>query len=121
MRNLHVHVAECYQSWLGNFGLKKGLSLVTSEQVKSVKDMRRIFEEVDSLVYEFLEEFEGQWNLSISGPVPWQDDEEELTPLWLYTHASTHEFHHKGQIVSISRQLGYIPDDMDLIEPETIS
>ncbi|UOR13712.1 DinB family protein [Halobacillus amylolyticus] len=120
MRNLHVHVAECYQSWLGNFGLRKGLTLVTPDRVRNVKDMRRIFKEVDNLVYEFLEDFEGQWNLSITGPVPWQDEKEELTPLWLYTHAATHEFHHKGQIVSMGRQLGYIPDDTDLIEPGKI-
>ncbi|ASK60768.1 damage-inducible protein DinB [Virgibacillus phasianinus] len=117
IRNLHVHVAECYQSWLANFGLKKGLTLVTPELVRDVQDMRRIFEKVDKLVYEFLEKFDGQWDLGITGPVSWQDEEEELTTLWLYTHVITHEFHHKGQIVSMSRQLGYTPDDTDLIEP----
>ncbi|MFD2924139.1 DinB family protein [Halobacillus naozhouensis] len=117
IRNLHVHVAECYQSWLGNFGLEKGLSLATPDLVSNVGEMRRIFEKVDRLVIEFLEKFEGQWNLGISGSVPWHDEEEELTPLWLYTHAATHEFHHKGQIVAMSRQLGYTPDDTDLIEP----
>ncbi|UOQ92891.1 DinB family protein [Halobacillus shinanisalinarum] len=116
IRNLHLHVVECYQSWLGNFGLQKSLTLVTPEQVRNVEDMRGIFEKVDRLVYEFLEEFEGQWSLGITGPVPWQEEEEELSPLWLYTHVVTHEFHHKGQIVSMSRQLGYIPEDTDLIE-----
>ena len=27
------------------------------------------------------------------------------TPLWLLTHTETHEFHHKGQIVSMARHL----------------
>jgi uncharacterized damage-inducible protein DinB len=30
----------------------------------------------------------------------------------------THEFHHKGQIVKIGRQLGYNPPETDLVEPE---
>ena len=33
---------------------------------------------------------------------PWS-----ITPLWLLTHTETHEFHHKGQIVSVARHLGY--------------
>lgn len=117
IRNLHVHVAECYQSWLANFGLKKGIILVTPEQVNNVQDMRQVFKEIDELVYEFLEKYDGNWDFGITGPVSWQDEEEELTTLWLYTHVVTHEFHHKGQIVSISRALGHIPVDTDLIEP----
>ncbi|MTW86470.1 DUF664 domain-containing protein [Virgibacillus dakarensis] len=117
MRNLHVHVAGCYQSWLGNFGLTKGITRVTPDLVSNVEDMRQIFENVNELVFEFLEEFEGQWDFGITGPVSWQDEEEELTPLWLYTHVVTHEFHHKGQIVSMGRHLGYIPGNTDLIEP----
>ncbi|MBR7794935.1 hypothetical protein GT022_02615 [Agaribacter marinus] len=57
----------------------------------------------------------------MSGPVSWQDEEEELTPLWHFTHAATHEFHYKGQIVSMLRQLEYTSDDTDLIKPATIS
>lgn len=117
MRSLHAHVAECYQSWLGNFALKKGMTPVEPDSVKSVREMRRIFEEVDALVYEFLEEFRGQWDLTLTGPVSWQDEHAELTTLWLFTHTLTHEFHHKGQTVSMSRQLGYTPTDTDLIEP----
>ncbi|MCU5378655.1 hypothetical protein OCA08_16075 [Bacillus cereus] len=40
---------------------------------------------------------------------PWS-----TTPLWLLTHTETHEFHHKGQIVSMARHLGYNPPDTDL-------
>ncbi|QQK78224.1 hypothetical protein HUG15_07355 [Salicibibacter cibarius] len=83
--------------------------------------MRQVFEGVDDLVYEFLEEFNGQWEFGIKGNVPWQKEKEELTTLWLYTHVITHEFHHKGQIVSMSRNLGYIPEDTDLIEPAKVN
>ncbi len=38
-----------------------------------------------------------------------------ITPLWLLTHTETHEFHHKGQIVSMARHLGYTPPNTILI------
>jgi uncharacterized damage-inducible protein DinB len=117
IRSLHVHVAECYQSWLGNFALKKGMTLAKPDSVSNVQEMRQVFEEVNSLVYEFFQEFNGRWDLILTGSVPWQDENEELTTLWLFTHTVTHEFHHKGQMVSMSRQLGYTPPDTDLIEP----
>ena len=37
------------------------------------------------------------------------------SPLKLFTHVITHEFHHKGQILSLSRHLGYVPVDTDVI------
>ncbi|MFI5159066.1 MAG: DinB family protein [Sphingobacteriales bacterium] len=37
------------------------------------------------------------------------------SPFELFTHVTTHEFHHKGQVVSMSRQLGYTPVDTDVI------
>ncbi|MCB0535444.1 MAG: hypothetical protein KDD14_24780 [Saprospiraceae bacterium] len=36
-------------------------------------------------------------------------------PLRLFTHIVTHEFHHKGQILSLSRHLGYTPVDTDIM------
>ncbi len=38
-----------------------------------------------------------------------------VNPLQLFTHVITHEFHHKGQIMSLSRHLGYTPVDADII------
>jgi len=31
------------------------------------------------------------------------------------THVMTHEFHHKGQIMTMGRMLGYTPPDADVI------
>ena len=41
---------------------------------------------------------------------PWS-----TTRIWLLTHTETHEFHHKGQIASMARHLGYVPPNTDLI------
>ncbi|MCB0624495.1 MAG: hypothetical protein KDC43_11415, partial [Saprospiraceae bacterium] len=33
----------------------------------------------------------------------------------LFTHVVTHEFHHKGQILSLTRHLGFVPVDTDVM------
>lgn len=117
IRDLHVHVAECYQFWLGKFALKKSITGIKPEEISNVKEMRALFFQTDNIVNEFLYEFKDDWNTTINGSVPWPEEKADLTPLWLYTHTTTHEFHHKGQIVSMTRHLGYIPTDTDLKEP----
>lgn len=117
IRSLHAHVADCYQTWLGNRAFGKSLPKIKPESVNNVQEMREIFRKTDAVVHEFLNEFKGKWDHTVQ--VSWGNGEStEFTPLWLFTHTVTHEFHHKGQIVKIGRQLGYIPPDTDLIEPQ---
>ncbi|TJY41159.1 DUF664 domain-containing protein [Cohnella pontilimi] len=115
IRNLHAHVADCYRVWLGSRALGKSLPKIKPESVNSVQEMREVFRRTDDLVHEFLNEFKGKWDHTIQ--VSFQSGGSgEFTALWLFTHTTTHEFHHKGQIVKIGRQLGYIPPETDLIE-----
>ncbi|GGB72108.1 DinB family protein [Fictibacillus barbaricus] len=116
IRNLHAHVANCYRVWLGNRALGKTLPEINSEYINNVKEMREVFRKTDILVNEFLNEFEGKWDKTIQVTFA-RGGRNTFTTLWLFTHTATHEFHHKGQIVKIGRQLGYIPPDTDLIEP----
>ncbi|AEI43078.1 DinB family protein [Paenibacillus mucilaginosus] len=118
MRSLQAHAADCYRFWLGGFALKRTLPPVPAEQVLHVRAMREVFAGVDLLVGEFLNEFEDQPDLEILGSPSWQEDAVAITPLWLFTHTATHEFHHKGQILSMGRQLGYSPMMTDLYYPE---
>ncbi|WP_181350890.1 DinB family protein [Thalassobacillus sp. CUG 92003] len=121
IRNLHGHVAECYQSWLGRFGLKDASLPRDSSHIVHVKEMRALFTEVDALVDRFFAAYDGAYQTEISGTVSWQEAEESLSVLWLMTHTITHEFHHKGQIVSMARQLGYEPIDTDLLTPSDLN
>lgn len=119
VRSLHAHVADCYRVWLGSRALGKELLKIKTESVNTVQEMREVFQKIDNLVHEFLNEFEGKWDHSIH--VSFQSgNSAEFTTLWLFTHTITHEFHHKGQIVKIGRQLGYTPPDTDLMDPRHI-
>ncbi|TDL78759.1 DinB family protein [Peribacillus frigoritolerans] len=113
--SLHAHVADCYRVWLGDRALGKSLPKIKSESINNVQEMREIFKQTDVLVHEFLNEFEGKWDQTVQVSFA-NGDSVKITSLWLFTHTITHEFHHKGQIVKIGRQLGYIPPDTDLIE-----
>ena len=115
IRNLHAHVADCYRVWLGSRALGQSLQKITPETVNNVKEMREVFRNTDSMVDEFLNKFKGKWNHAIHVSFN-SGDSAEITALWLFTHTITHEFHHKGQIVKIGRQLGYLPPDTDLLE-----
>lgn len=113
IRNLHVHVAECYLHWLNNIALNNSESVLETNHVSDVNAMRDVFVEVDQLVERFLQTFESRYNHIIKE----EPTGDEFSVLWLFTHTITHEFHHKGQIVSMARHFGYTPIDTDLIVP----
>lgn len=115
IRNLLVHTANTYQFWLGNFVLYKELPVINPLFVNNVNEVRQIFREVNSVTEEFIRHFQEHLLEPVAGEIPWRKIIMETTPLALFTHVITHESHHKGQVLSISRQLGYTPVDTDLI------
>lgn len=112
IRNLHVHVTDCYRVWLGVRGLGRSMPKIKPESIQNVQQMRKLFEATDLLVNEFLQNFRSNWNPDIQSS--WMSETAELSELWLFTHCITHEFHHRGQIAKIARLLGYIPPKMNL-------
>lgn len=115
IRHLLVHTANTYQFWLTNFAQGRELPFVQPALVPYVNDVRQIFRGVNALTEEFLTCFQGRGQETITGFIPWRRLTLETTPLALFTHVLTHESHHKGQLLSMSRQLGYTPPDTDLI------
>lgn len=116
IRSLHAHVADCYRIWLGNRALGKSISHITPDSISNVQEMREVFKKIDRLVHEFLHEYKGEWDKTVN--ITFRSGaSKEFTALWLFTHTTTHEFHHKGQIVKLGRMLGYIPPETDLVEP----
>jgi uncharacterized damage-inducible protein DinB len=115
MRNLLVHVSDTYTHWLGNFALKRSIPFTKTNSIPEVGDVRLLFGKTDALVKDFLEHFQNSLRNPISGILPGKDRRVETIPFMLFTHVITHEFHHKGQILSMSRHWGHIPIDTDII------
>jgi uncharacterized damage-inducible protein DinB len=115
MRDLHLHAADCYLGWMGRFALGEDVPPAPSGDLAAVRER---FAVVDALVDRFLARYAGEADRPVTGTVPWLTEPLTVTPRWLFAHAVTHEFHHKGQIVKLGRLLGYpVPLDTDLALP----
>lgn len=114
IRDLLVHVAGAYRVWLGQVGLGQAAP-PTPPEVHDVAAVQRLFAGIDGLVTEFEQHFAAQWLVPMACQFPRHPQPLQLSPLQLFTHVVTHEFHHKGQVLSMSRLLGYLPVDTDII------
>ena len=113
VRYLLIHVANTYQSWLGNFAMKKDYQFPITENVKSLDEIWKLFEETNKTVEEFLNRFNP--DEQINGIASFRKIPMSVAALQLFTHVITHEFHHKGQILSMTRQFGFVPVDTDAL------
>ena len=110
-----VHNAYTYLHWLVNVDAGLPLQPIEVAITNNVKDIAAIFEQVDSAVNDFLSRYRGDYQMDLIKDLPGKGWKLNTTPLQLFTHIITHEFHHKGQILSMGRLLGYIPPDTDVI------
>ncbi|MFD2583033.1 DinB family protein [Pedobacter vanadiisoli] len=113
IRNLLVHICQTYCAWIGERALGIKQDFLPFENYRTLSDCLSYFALVDEYIGLFTEKFKGNELLQIE----LQRNGESLVvnPLKLFTHVITHEFHHKGQIMSLSRHLGYTPVDADII------
>jgi uncharacterized damage-inducible protein DinB len=113
IRNLLVHIGNTYEFWLAKHALKKSVAIRCYEEVSNTQEAAAYFLEVDLLVKQFLarysENFLEEMVLSLGNRLV------RGSALQLFTHVVTHEFHHKGQILSLSRHFGYVPVDTDVV------
>ncbi|NMN38170.1 DinB family protein [Pedobacter sp. SG918] len=113
IRNLLVHICQTYCAWIGERALGIEQEFLPFERYQTLHDCQAYFNQVDDYIGLFIEKFKGnelqEMALNRNGEIL------KVSPLKLFTHVITHEFHHKGQIMSLSRHLGYIPVDADII------
>jgi uncharacterized damage-inducible protein DinB len=115
IRNLLVHVANTYLFWTAKYSLKKQIILFEQDKVRTVSEITRLYLLVDEHVKDFIDTFEDGITVSLKGKEPGGHFDLETTPLQVFTHVITHEFHHKGQIMTMSWILGYAPPDADIV------
>lgn len=114
IRNVLVHVADCYQSWISHRILKRPFTSFQFQDYNHIEGIENLF----SLVDEFMEHYFDFLinNESINIEFVKDGVKQSVTSFKIYSHVITHEFHHKGQILSMSRQLGYTPVDTDIMQ-----
>jgi uncharacterized damage-inducible protein DinB len=113
IRNLLVHICDTYSSWIVERGLGLPLTYPAFENYPTLNDCIEYFNRVNLFINQFLNQFEGNYQKNIQ--IVRNGTTTNISALQLFTHVITHEFHHKGQIMSLSRILGYTPVDADII------
>ncbi|MDM7914044.1 MAG: DinB family protein [Candidatus Eisenbacteria bacterium] len=84
-----------------------------AEEHSDIPSLARLARLVDGRLQKLLGEADPEWfGRSHSFRFP-DGHEEDLVPAWVVLHVLTHEYHHKGQVVSIARSLGYTPPETD--------
>jgi len=111
MRNLFVHIANTYEFWIANLALKKNLVYAEYEDFKTIQDVIILFDNVDNFISEFILEMNHFEKIEYEI----QNVKNSVKPFKLFSHVITHEYHHKGQILSLTRHLGYVPIDTDIM------
>lgn len=113
IRNLLVHICQTYCAWIGERALGIEQDFLPFESYQTLSDCKTYFKQADAYISLFIEKFSGveqqEMELERNGEII------QVNALKLFTHVITHEFHHKGQIMSLSRHLGYTPVDADII------
>ena len=112
MRNLMVHNANVYEFWIGQQTFKEAYPLTAYESVADITALIRLYEQADHLAGRLIT-LAGTGTSAVT--CERKGSMVEIPILKLFTHVITHEFHHKGQVLSISRMLGYTPADTDVI------
>ena len=113
INNLLEHTAQCYFHWLAYFALDQPQGSLTELDFTTLEMIRRQYGRVDEVMATFLGNFAGKMENPIDG-MHSRNGRVIATPLQVFTHVLTHEFHHKGQIMSMCRLLGHIPPETDL-------
>jgi uncharacterized damage-inducible protein DinB len=114
IRYMLLHIANTYIFWLKRFAPNEEMQYFKQEHANDFGYIRKAFDEVNVVVDGFLNKH-ADINTPIEGEIFWLKKNMTYTVLELFTHVITHEFHHKGQIMAMSRMLGFTPPDADVI------
>ncbi|MCB0457489.1 MAG: DinB family protein [Flavobacteriaceae bacterium] len=108
---LLLHNANCYKFWIESEALQQHVDFLDYEKEYTFSEIRKIYEDINNFMKLFMEtEFETEIPFETRTGI-----KGTASKLKLFTHVTTHEFHHKGQILSMSRHLGYTPVDTDIM------
>lgn len=110
--SLLVHVVNTYEAWIGIRALQRRIEFSEVSESTTLDDVARMFSAVDEMMAAFIQSIQ-----NATEPIQYERNNKQNAdnPLKFFTHVITHEYHHKGQILSLSRSLGYVPVDTDVL------
>jgi uncharacterized damage-inducible protein DinB len=111
---LYLHIANTYIAWAGNFAMGDSTDYNAQEEPASLAHIQVIFNQVDEMMVRFSEQFAKNSLTPVKG-YKWPDRYIETNAFKIFTHVITHEFHHKGQAMTMARLLGHVPPDTDIM------
>ena len=113
LAGMAIHISNVYVHWIGNFALQQGLSYLDESEPATIQNLKDGFARADNVMELFFREFKETLLTELSNTI--NGRLVNTTPLTVFTHVCTHEFHHKGQMMSMSRLLGHVSPDTDII------
>ena len=114
IRNLSVHIVNTYEFWVAQWALKNDVIFTAYDQVTTTDKLIAAFEAVDAFMDRFIALFQHE-HLPERIEYVLNEKQKHTDPFTLFSHVITHEFHHKGQILSLTRHLGFVPVDTDVM------
>ncbi|WP_165973221.1 DinB family protein [Pedobacter sp. ok626] len=111
---MYVHIANTYIAWAGNFALNGSYPYYDQEKPLNISQIKNLFTGVDEIMGRFIAHFTADPTQPVKG-YKWTEKYIETDAYSIFTHVITHEFHHKGQAMTMSRLLGHLPPDTDVM------
>lgn len=113
--DLLIHTANTYVYWLAIFALKETHMYWDVGKISKIIDVFKIYDQVDKIVNRFLSFLENGYESNEFHGTLLDGQKVCLGSIKIFTHVITHEFHHKGQIMTMCRFQGFVPPDTDII------
>jgi uncharacterized damage-inducible protein DinB len=111
---MFVHIANTYIAWAGNFALNGADGYFDQDEPLNLTQLQNLFAKVDEIMGRFTDHFAADPTKFVKG-YKWPEKYIETEAYGIFTHVITHEFHHKGQAMTMARLLGHIPPDTDVM------
>ncbi|MAT89908.1 MAG: hypothetical protein CMC35_04375 [Flavobacteriaceae bacterium] len=104
------HTVNCYYYWIGETVLNKSPNFIEKDAQLPLQALSEHYDMVNGFMNEL-------WEFPATREISFQlrNQKRSASLLKLFTHVTTHEFHHKGQILTLSRALGHTPADTDVM------
>tara|TARA_R110001632_G_scaffold183829_3_gene303904 strand:+ start:8514 stop:8996 length:483 start_codon:yes stop_codon:yes gene_type:complete len=113
IHNLLAHISNTYNFWIGEQFLGKTTEYISYTDTTPFNSFNSVFQNIDLLMQSFFDNLESQPPEAFYYEIDGKNG--QSTSLEVFTHVITHEYHHKGQLLSLSRELGYTPVDTDIL------